>query len=409
MLTSKDPGQLGFYGFRNRADYGYGSLAVADSTWIRHERVWDILGRLGRPSVVVGVPQTYAVTPIYGHLVSDFLTPDDATHYTHPPELQSEIDRLVGRYEFDTRDFRTEDKDGLLKAIYRMTEKRLTLVEHLLRYRPWDFFMWVEIGLDRVQHAFWRFMDPDHPKYEADSPFRDAILDYYQYLDGAIGRMLGHIGEDAAVLVVSDHGAQPMEGGFCINEWLIREGYLVIKHKPPGIASLDQCEIDWTRTRAWGAGGYYGRVFLNVQGREPQGIIPRAQFEREREMLKARLEATTDHLGRPLGTVALKPEEIYREVRNIPPDLIVYFGDLRWRSVGSVGIGAVHTFENDLGPDEANHSHEGLFVFYHPARDLGGLELSGLHIEDVAPTMLAILGVEPPEDMEGGVIEEIFG
>ncbi|NOZ29409.1 MAG: phosphodiesterase [Chloroflexi bacterium] len=401
MLTGKDPGQLGFYGFRNRASYGYESLVVASSALVRHDRVWDILGRAGRRSILVGVPQTYPVRPLHGWMVSGLLTPSHEVPYTYPADLQREIETLVGEYEFDVRDFRTEDKERLLRDVYRMTEKRFTVVKHLLRYKPWDFFMFVEIGLDRIQHALWRFMDPEHPRFEPGSPFANAIRDYYRYLDREIGQLLGLLDEDVVVLVVSDHGAQKMDGGFCVNEWLIREGYLALKAPPRGMTLLEQCEIDWAHTRAWGIGGYYGRIFLNVRGREPQGIIPPERYEEEREILRAKLEATTDHLGRPLGTVALKPEEIYREVHNIPPDLLVYFGNLRWRAVGSVGIGAIHTFENDTGPDEANHAPMGIFIWWDPRRRLGGRELVGLHIEDVAPTILSIMGIPPPPTMEG--------
>ncbi|HEY63158.1 MAG TPA: phosphodiesterase [Caldilineae bacterium] len=404
MLASKDPGQLGFYGFRNRAGHHYGNLVVASSQLVRHERVWDILGRLGKRVVLIGVPQTYPVQSVNGWLISGPLTPDSEARFTYPDELRREVEALVGEYAFDVRDFRTPDKERLLRDIYRMTESRLTVVKHFLRYKSWDFFMFVEIGLDRMHHAFWRFMDPEHPLFEPGSPFRDALRGYYRYLDREIGQMLALLDKDVAVLVISDHGAQRMEGGFCINEWLIREGYLTLKERPVGMVPLERCEVDWAHTKAWGVGGYYGRIFLNVQGREPQGIIPPERYEEERDVLKARLEATTDHLGRPLGTVALKPEEVYREVHNIPPDLLVYFGNLRWRAVGSVGIGAIHTFENDTGPDEANHTLEGIFIWWDPQERFGGRELSGLHIEDIAPTMLSIMGVEPPPTMEGQVI-----
>ena len=81
-----------------------------------------------------------------------------------------------------------------------------------------------------------------------------------------------------------------------------------------------------------------------------------------RSELKAKLEALGDDQGRPIGTVAHRPEELYAEARGIAPDLLVYFGDLYWRSVGLVGTGTVHVFENDTGPDDANHAHEGLYL-----------------------------------------------
>ena len=163
--------------------------------------------------------------------------------------------------------------------------------------------------------------------------------------------------------------------------------------------------MDWGKTKAWGSGGYYGRIFLNVQGREPQGIIPKSEFERERDELAARLEEIPAPDGKPIGTVSYKPEEIYRTVRNIPPDLITYFGDLRWRSVGSFGHGGIYTSENDLGPDDANHAPNGMFILYDPRENHRGQRLENLNVMDVAPTILDLMGLPIPTDMQGKVIQ----
>ncbi len=116
-----------------------------------------------------------------------------------------------------------------------------------------------------------------------------------------------------------------------------------------------------------------------------------ADYERVRDELKAKLEVTVDHRGQPLGTVVRKPQEIYREVRNIPPDLIVYLGNLAWRSVGSVGLGRVHTFENDTGPDDANHDWDGIFIAWDPRERWGGRRVQDLEIRDVLGEILAYL------------------
>jgi predicted AlkP superfamily phosphohydrolase/phosphomutase len=96
-------------------------------------------------------------------------------------------------------------------------------------------------------------------------------------------------------------------------------------------------------------------------------------------------------------------------VRGVPPDLIVYFGDLYWRSVGTVGSGKIRTFENDTGPDGANHAQNGIFLF----RPVGdgiprGQQIEGLRITDIAPTILQLFGLPVPADMEGAPLTWSF-
>ena len=237
--------------------------------------------------------------------------------------------------------------------------------------------------------------------------YEDSIHEYYKYVDARIGELLDEIDDDTSVLIVSDHGARGMVGGICFNEWLIREGYLVLKSRPDKADAVEQCDVDWSRTRAWGSGGYYARLMLNVRGREPQGVIePGEEYERTRTELIEKLAALRDHEGEPMNTFAVRPEDVYSEVRGVPPDLFVYFGNLSWRSVGSIWPDSpetVYTFENDTGPDDANHDWHGIFIMRDAAGEIS-LQAEGLNLKDVAPTVLSLLGVEVPADMEGKVI-----
>jgi predicted AlkP superfamily phosphohydrolase/phosphomutase len=151
---------------------------------------------------------------------------------------------------------------------------------------------------------------------------------------------------------------------------------------------------------------------MNVKGREPNGVIKPQNYEKIRDEITRKLEALGDENGLPIGTKVFKPREIYSVVNGVPPDLIVYFGNLFWRSVGSVGLRTIHTFENDTGPDDANHDQYGIFVLAAPGQTSkwqaqAGMPAprDGLHLMDVAPTVLKLLDVDVPEDMEGKVVE----
>jgi len=398
MVTGRNPGTLGFYGFRNRRDHSYDGFKLATAADVKEPTVWDVVSRRGGGVIVLGVPQTYPVKPVNGVMVSSFLTPSKKSAYTWPADLGAELDEVTGGYVIDVEKFRTDDKERLLRDIHDMTRKRFKAARHLATTRPWDLFFMVEMGPDRLHHGFWKYCDPAHPKFEPGNPFESAMRDYYRCLDGEIGSLVEVAPADAAIMIVSDHGARAMIGGICINEWLRREGYLAAETTGEGLVRLEDAKVDWSGTKAWGAGGYYGRVFLNVAGREPQGVIPQGQYEDFRNELADAIEAIPGPDGKPIGTRVYKPQEVYPETRGVPPDLLVYFGDLAWRSVGSFGHSDVYTFENDTGPDDANHDRFGIFVL---AGGAGRGRLEGVKIVDVASTILDLMGIEPLESMEG--------
>lgn len=408
MLTGCDPGQLGIYGFHNRADYSYTHMRIASSASIRERTLWDRLGDHGKRSIVIGVPPTYPVKPIPGDLISCFLTPGDAQQFTYPADLGAIVRGLVGDYMVDVNGFRTDNKAWLLEQIYEMTEKRFKLAGHLLATRPWDFFALVEIGLDRIQHGFWQFMDPAHVLYPGPNQFQHAIRDYHRYVDGLIGQLLSFVDDNTTVLIVSDHGAKRMEGSIAINEWLVQQGYLVLNHYPSQPTRFAQLDINWAATRAWSEGGYYARVFINVQGREPSGVVPQAEYERFRQTLKEQIAAIPGPTGQPLQHEVVCPEQLYREVRNVAPDLFAFFGDLYWRSAGTVGHGAIHLVENDTGPDGANHDWDGIFMMADGQDLRRGTpfqeQRTGLQLLDIAPTILHAFDRDVPHTMQGQII-----
>jgi predicted AlkP superfamily phosphohydrolase/phosphomutase len=401
MATSRDPGSLGVYGFRNRVDRSYDRQAMVDSRAVGDLTIWDQVAREGKRSMLVGVPPGYPPRKVNGVAVGCFLTPNPAKNvYTHPPDLRETIDRLVGDYPVDVTGFRSGDKQKMLADVDAMTRKQFTVFRHLIQNEDWDFAQFVSIGLDRLQHAFWSHHDPLHVRHPADSPFKSVIRDHYLQLDDEIGRLLDLIDEETTVMVLSDHGARRLDGGFCINQWLIEQGLLVLNSKPDGVTPFSKLDVDWDRTTAWSEGGYYARVYLNVRGREPRGAVAKADYERVVDDLKARLEATTDADGRPMGTLVFKPEEVYREVRGVAPDLVVHFGGLAWRSVGGVGYPTLHVQEDETGPDDCNHAQHGAFVLASPGLAPQG-EIEGAHLLDMAPTLLELGGYDVPGSMQG--------
>ena len=408
MMTGKNPGELGIYGFRHRRTYSYTDGYVVNSTHVRSPAVWDVLAQKGFRSVVLGVPPGYPPKPLEGgSVVSCFITPNIQKEFTYPSSLKEEILRVSkGKYTFDVT-FRTEDRDGILKELFEMTETRFEVAEYLAREKEWDFFMMHEIGFDRLHHAFWKFFDPSHPKYVRGNKYENVDLEYYRLVDRRLGRLLEIFGKDCVTFVVSDHGSKAMKGAFCINEWLQKEGYLSLKSKPNTQTDLDQAEVDWSKTRAWGWGGYYARIFFNVKGREQSGVIASADFESEKKALTDRILSITDDKGARMSNRVFEPDKLYGVAVGDKPDLMVYFDDLNWRSAGTVGHPSMYLSENDTGPDDSVHSMDGVFMAYNPRRDLGGKELRGLGAQDIGPTLLKIFGTGFREPVGGRVVPEV--
>ena len=403
MSTGKNPGTLGLYGFRHREGNSYTNYWVANSQMVKEQKIWDIMGKNGFKSIILGVTPTFPIEPINGNLIAGFITPDTLSNYTYPPFLKYELFDKVGKYIVDVN-FRTNAKEQLLIDIHKMTNIQFKAIKYLMKNKEWDYIQFVIIGLDRIHHAFWKFYDKSHHKYEPGNIFESAIKNYYKKLDKEIGEILELIDENTIVFIVSDHGAKAMKGCLCINLALEQLGLLKFKNRPTKKTYFEDAEIDWKNTFAWGWGGYYARIFLNVKGREEFGIIEPKDYENWRDKISEQLKGVLDDQGNPMNTKIYKPQELYDTIKGDAPDLMVYFDDLNWRSAGTVGYESMYLDENDLGPDDAVHDYNGIFIIYDPKRKIGK-KIETKNILDIAPTILDIYGVEIPKDMEGNKIK----
>ena len=357
MATGKSPGELGIYGFRYRKFGEYDKVDVVDSSFARGEQtIWSVLGKYGYRSVVVGVPPSYPAYPVRGYMVSDFTAPVKE-RWTWPVDLGDEIEREVGEYIFDV-EFRKEDKDSVWEGVLDMTDIHFETVYYLLTEKDWQYFQFVEIGLDRVHHAFWKD--------------RKRVVEYYKILDKKIGRLLSLIDlDEVGVAIVSDHGAQEMEGVVAVNQLLIEEGLLSVEGDVKPGTRLKDVQVRWEDTIAWAWGGYYSRVFVNLKGREKKGIVRNdpAIYESVRLMLKDLFEELRGPNGEKWKNYVFFPEKIYGVTNGYPPDLMVFFNDLKWRAIGSIGYDSIYGRENDTGPDDAVHSMVGVFALHRPGQD----------------------------------------
>ncbi len=400
MFSGKDAGQLGCYGFRNRKGYGYDAHEISTSRAITQPRVWDLLSAAGKRVCVLGVPQTFPPSPVKGCMVSGLLCPGLDAEWAYPRELESELLEGVGDYVFDISGFRSMDLDTLCAKLFAWLANRFDTAEFLMERKPWDFFAMVEMGLDRLHHAFWKFCDPEHPAYESGNPYADVFARYYTELDRRIGRLLAMIDDDCGVMVVSDHGAKPMRGGVAINAWLTEHGYLRLREPLDEVVPFRADRIDWSKTRAWGEGGYYGRIYFNVAGRESEGIVAPEDVSALKLEIEAALSDMVGPDGDAMDNRCLDPEAHFGECRGMPPELMVYWDALNYRSVGVLGARSIFVPQNDTGMDGANHDFDGIYAFAGPGCASVDAETEK-SLFDVTPTILDWFNLSVPSDMMG--------
>jgi len=395
MTSGKTPSELGIYGFRNRRAGSY-AMELATPAALPFFRLWDLAARAGLMSVVVSVPLTYP--PPSHELIaatSCFLTPSAESPYASPRELELELEARFGPYIVDVDDFRTEDRSRLIASCTAFSKQHFAIFRHLIETREPAFAMLVDLGPDRLHHGLLRAALPSHPRHDPESPLAREAADYYALLDGEIERTCALAGDETAIFVVSDHGVRPLLGSVCVNEWLIREGYLSVLDAPASPTPLSKCRIDWSRTRAFGEGGYHSRIFFNVRGRDPEGIVAPERLDEEVAALAKLAQSLAGPSGERLSTRALTAFELYGDGprRGFPPDLTVYWDGLSRRSAGTIGHGALHLAGNDGGPDDANHDPYGIFAAAGGRFSARGL-VEGLRVEDVFSAVAAELGLE---------------
>lgn len=406
LLSGKNPGHFGFWDFTFRDEYCYGQPELVNSR-IRDTRVdsiYKILAGHEKRVAIINVPVTYPPPEIpNGYSISSFLTPSTDRQFTHPASLKDEIQRIVGDYIIDAStsdmNFRQIDKEYVIKRIYDMDTQRFQLTKYFIKEKNCDFIFTVIMGTDRIPHLFYRYCDKNHKRYERHDKLQYALRNHYKFCDQNLKEILDVIDDNTVIIVVSDHSVQRLDGRINLNEWLVQEGYMRLNTRPRKLTPLMQADIDWSRTKAW-ATGFTGQIYLNIKGREPNGLVEPKDYDDMLDELIEKIEKITDEKGNQLDTKVHKRKKIHSgEYAKFGPDLFIYFDRCLWNISELLGYDSIYSYDTPKGPDDAGHGPYGFFSIYGPAIPKLG-ELSA-DLLDIAPTVLQLMGVPIPEDMEG--------
>jgi predicted AlkP superfamily phosphohydrolase/phosphomutase len=440
FMTGKNPGKHGLFDFRLPMSVAEGR-PFADSRSIRAATMWRLLSVAGRRVVVLNVPMTYPAEPVNGALVGGMLEPVEGKGLCHPPELYGELVAELGGYqvELDWNGYRDALARGeeeatikrLIRDVIALTDLRKRAALYLMRRCSWDVLAVVFVTCDRVQHFVWRHLDPSGQGAQKPGLVPE-VQSYYCRLDEAVGGILDEAGRDCHAIVLSDHGFGPQQQRFFLNRWLKEAGYLQVSrarfglrgalkkldfaglrhHLPSGLVrnlrssfNVFGC-IDWTATRAYSGTSSEQGIFVNLKGREPQGIVaPGAEYELLLAELTARLLTLRDERGEPLVDRVWRREEIYRgPYVSLSPDLLFSLQGMRCLVKEDLGEGKL--FEPS-GFESGSHRPEGILIAAGPEfrRAEAAAEAS---ILDLAPTVLHLMEVPVPRSMDGRVLANLF-
>ena len=461
FITGKNPGKHGIYDFFETLPDSYG-VRFLNASFRKGKSLWRLVSDAGKKVGVINVPITYPPEAVNGFLIPGLDSPGIDGDFAYPKGLMYEINRRVGGYILEAGiwgHIRRGRPDMAVEGLLKMVKTRTATARYLMKEKAWDLFVVVYTATDKVQHHFWKYIDPTRPESRSVQPYREAILKVYEEIDRGLGELLTVAG-DASVIIMSDHGAGPSSRRtMYINRWLHSEGFLhfkdtgglsgkwgslkygflaevneELKKRLPRRAKeimlrlfptlRDKVDsvlflpgIDWAKTVAYSRENHPA-IFMNTKGREIEGQVePGDEYEQVRNHIMERLRRLRDpETGKPIAGQIFKREELYDGLEAFKaPDIIFQWNDFLYvhRPSGSdqskkfletLGDKALQASENTTRPSGIHRDYGILIAAGKHFKE--NQMMNGAKIYDISPTVLYLLGIPVPDDMDGRVLED---
>ena len=467
FMTGKNPGKHGIFHFVE-TEYGGYAMKYANATSRRSPTVWKLLNNAGYSVGTMNIPFTYPPEPLNGFQISGMDTPSETSPFIHPPELREELVKHLGGIQLDLRFLGAmstdERRNQVLAEMEQMDNQWTKAALYLLENHPQDVMMFVFMSIDTVQHYFWQHMDKGHFLHDLKlaPKFGDAVRKVYERLDAAAGQIIDLLPPETTLFVVSDHGGGPVvDRTIFLNRYLAQLGLLNYDEKTTsGIRRLGKkllrvsfsalrstltsrqksrlamlfpkirqksemayssfTSIDWSRTKAYCSEVLASppSIWINLKGVKPQGIVDPGDYDALVAFIIEKLAELKDpRSGKPVINRVYRRNEIFHgPFSREGADLV-----LDWWSEDSL-FSSQPSFPEDTGkpaliirehrPSETSewggtHRLNGILI----GRGSGfksGAEIANARLIDIAPTLLHLLGVPVPEDMDGKVLASAF-
>ena len=368
MTTGTYPTRTGVFGFQEREKDSYETY-VPLSNHVSGKRVWEAVGDADRHSVVLNVPVTFPPDDIEGTLVSGFLTPtvEDASadervvDYLKSSDYRIDTDASLGH----------EDKHDFVEDAHETLDSREESFHHFMD-EDWSLFWGVIMETDRVNH----FLYED---YENDDELAEEFVNFYERVDEVLGGIRERLDDETTLIVAADHGFCTLDYEVDLNAWLREQGWLSFADD-----DADSLEDIDEETRAYSL--IPGRFYVNLEGREPEGVVPQDEYDETVEELEDALLSLEDPDGEPVVERVVHKEEIGEGADERTPDLV---------AIPTRGHDLKAGFDTDEGIFSKG-ARNGMHTFDDASLLIEGADVDteGVDITDVAPTVLDLLDVE---------------
>lgn len=461
-LTGVNQGQHGIYDFVRRRPNTY-AVDITHASDYTAPTFLDAAGQAGKRVIAINIPYTFPPRPVNGLMVGGPFAPALTRAGVYPPQHFDTLTALIPDY-FILPDYEARAADPLAAYARRLQqeiEQRERASRHFMQTEAWDIFMLVSMATDEAHHTFWQCLEA--PEGSPLARYRNVIRDVYVRADALIGNLVTQarsIHDDTVVAVLSDHGGGELRSLINLNHWLAEQGHLrfqaettnrwrhwrakglarlarVYKHYVPGPvrafirtalgaqsfnrvkgelqSSVLANRVDWSHTRVYALGAG-GNLYVNLKGREPQGIVePGPAYEQLRDALVKALELLSDpETGQRIVRRVHRREEIYQGAY-LPqaPDLIIEWADYAYWGRGGYDDPGKPVFERQRQFDWSDqplsgaHRPEGILLLHGPGIRAGQI-LTGARLLDIAPTVFSLVGAPALSMWEGRALEESF-